>query len=480
MCFILCLLTFRSAIGQNHIVIRYQFTQTKEFADSSYFELFKPVSLNDLTFQETIPILKIVYEKKPDCRLTICTYALKDTSIVFIADGFNHELIAIPNDTIDVNVPDTTISKLNKDYLSPWMRSFSYKGKSKATSVLFDSLAYHTGAVHMDFINYNVSTFNATKFYDDVTKRYINRVNYITQFCKNNQIDNNIKFLVISEIKSAYVINLLLPLQSSEQPFPWNDLPADYKQTLNSLNINDEKSFFRNPLYHQAVYNSLLYAHDKTNLSTQKEQILVYNAIKAQAENPIKDYLLALHVSLLSYKQLSCFDSLLTDLHATLSSTFYLKAVDSLAKINKQKLNKFSITNALNSQISSPSGKTFELNEIFHGKPVVIDCWATWCAPCHYQLSFTKNLEKEYQGKADFIYLSFDKNKNAWQKEVNDDKSSGNYLLTQNFKSPFAGYFDIKSIPRYLIFNKDGQLINGNAPRPSRNEPIRKIIDKLL
>jgi hypothetical protein len=36
------------------------------------------------------------------------------------------------------------------------------------------------------------------------------------------------------------------------------------------------------------------------------------------------------------------------------------------------------------------------------------------------------------------------------------------------------------SIPRYIIFDKKGQIINDDAPRPNNKEALVKILDALI
>jgi len=79
--------------------------------------------------------------------------------------------------------------------------------------------------------------------------------------------------------------------------------------------------------------------------------------------------------------------------------------------------------------------------------------------------------------------LSIDDDYKAWKRasdmeNLNDKRH--NYLVANWKESSFSKAFSISSIPRYLLYAPDGQLITDNAPRPSDPELIEVIKKNLL
>jgi len=117
------------------------------------------------------------------------------------------------------------------------------------------------------------------------------------------------------------------------------------------------------------------------------------------------------------------------------------------------------------------------------GKIVYVDFWASWCAPCKREMPFSHKLKEEYKDKdIVFVYLAiYDKMKN-WKKSLKglDLVGNDNSFLIENSKSSrMIESLKVKSIPRFMIFNKKGELVNKNAARPSSKE-IRKILNNYL
>lgn len=112
---------------------------------------------------------------------------------------------------------------------------------------------------------------------------------------------------------------------------------------------------------------------------------------------------------------------------------------------------------------------------------MLVDCWASWCAPCLREIPTGKELVKKYADKIDIVYLSFDWNTTAWlpKSKALQLNNKNNFYLTNAFKSCFSLHFGFNSIPHYLLFSPNGQLIEANLPRPSNTKAIKSILDKL-
>lgn len=119
------------------------------------------------------------------------------------------------------------------------------------------------------------------------------------------------------------------------------------------------------------------------------------------------------------------------------------------------------------------------------GKVVYVDIWATWCAPCVKSIPDTKRVKEKYINKnVEVVFLSIDGDKKKWEevsKKFNIlDRNCiiTGYVQASNSKS--LSKIQIKEIPRYLIFNKKGILVNDNAPRPTQKIKLAKELDKYL
>jgi hypothetical protein len=54
------------------------------------------------------------------------------------------------------------------------------------------------------------------------------------------------------------------------------------------------------------------------------------------------------------------------------------------------------------------------------------------------------------------------------------------YLVERGFHSNLAYHFGISTIPRYLLFDRDGKLISSDVPRPSKKDQLDQILNKVV
>jgi thiol-disulfide isomerase/thioredoxin len=131
---------------------------------------------------------------------------------------------------------------------------------------------------------------------------------------------------------------------------------------------------------------------------------------------------------------------------------------------------------------TTPAGKKVKLSD-FKGKVVLVDVWATWCGPCKAQIPHLQKLEKDFHD-SDLVFISYSidakKDLEKWEKFITNQKLGGFQLIGEAaFKSDICTNHGIKSIPRFLLFDKEGKIVSIDAPRPS-DPKLKALLDKHL
>jgi len=115
-------------------------------------------------------------------------------------------------------------------------------------------------------------------------------------------------------------------------------------------------------------------------------------------------------------------------------------------------------------------GRPVSLSD-FKGKVVYVDFWASWCGPCRAMMPASKELHEKLTEKQKkeivFLYISIDATSENWKRGIHDNDIQGvNVNSPGNWSSKACSYFQINSIPRYMIIDKKGNIVDFNAKRP--------------
>lgn len=118
-------------------------------------------------------------------------------------------------------------------------------------------------------------------------------------------------------------------------------------------------------------------------------------------------------------------------------------------------------------------GNKHHLSE-FKGKYIYIDLWASWCGPCVKEVPFLQKLEKKLKNKdVIFLSISLDSRRKEWIEKMEQLKMHGNqWRATDNI---FAEMLNVKGIPHFLLYGKDGLLLEYKTLRPSNPAIIKKL-----
>jgi thiol-disulfide isomerase/thioredoxin len=128
-------------------------------------------------------------------------------------------------------------------------------------------------------------------------------------------------------------------------------------------------------------------------------------------------------------------------------------------------------------------GNPTHLNEYLGSKIILIDFWASWCRPCLEEMHFLKDIAIKFSGEGvNLVSISLDESTNLPKLRNVIDKNKMDWtqlLLQDGFQSQLFSELNIKAIPRLIMLNEKGEIINTNCPLPS-NENLNILITNAL
>lgn len=134
-------------------------------------------------------------------------------------------------------------------------------------------------------------------------------------------------------------------------------------------------------------------------------------------------------------------------------------------------------TPAIDFVLEDVNGKTLRLSD-FKGKVLYLDFWATWCGPCKQEAPHFESLAKEFAGKdVVFLSISTDKKLEDWNGYLKENPKD----LSQYHSADEAlrTGWEIKFIPRFVVIDKNFNIVDAYAPRPSEVK-AREMLNQLL
>lgn len=128
--------------------------------------------------------------------------------------------------------------------------------------------------------------------------------------------------------------------------------------------------------------------------------------------------------------------------------------------------------------LKTPEGTELKLSSL-KGKIVLLDFWASWCAPCRRENPNVVALYNKHKDNGFTVYsVSLDKSADPWKNAI---KADG--LIWPNHVSDLAGWqssaaalYGVTSIPRTFLIGKDGKIVATNL----RGEELDRKVEELL
>jgi thiol-disulfide isomerase/thioredoxin len=138
---------------------------------------------------------------------------------------------------------------------------------------------------------------------------------------------------------------------------------------------------------------------------------------------------------------------------------------------------------AYNFLAKDTGNQTIKLSD-FAGKLVLIDVWATWCGACIAQKPHFYELATNYKNNNNiqFIAISVDSSIDIWKNYIATNKNLKGEVrelfIPNGMRTEFGKRFSINFLPKYILIDREGKIIDSNAPEPSKE--LESTLNTLL
>jgi thiol-disulfide isomerase/thioredoxin len=126
--------------------------------------------------------------------------------------------------------------------------------------------------------------------------------------------------------------------------------------------------------------------------------------------------------------------------------------------------------------VTTPDGKHISMDDL-QGKVVLLDFWATWCAPCREALPHIREVAKKFQGQPLVILsISLDSDETKWKEFVVKNEMTWLQYRDGGFTGSVAKIFGVTAIPHTFTIDVDGVLQDEHIGDASIEGKLKKLI----
>jgi peroxiredoxin len=129
--------------------------------------------------------------------------------------------------------------------------------------------------------------------------------------------------------------------------------------------------------------------------------------------------------------------------------------------------------------LKDADGKTVHLSE-YKGKVVLLDFWATWCAPCKVEIPWFMEFEQQFKDKG-FAVLGVSMDEDGWTVvKPYLQQLKMNYRIVLGNDQVGDQYGGVDSLPTTFLIDRQGKIAATHVGLSGGKEDFRNDIANLL
>ncbi len=126
--------------------------------------------------------------------------------------------------------------------------------------------------------------------------------------------------------------------------------------------------------------------------------------------------------------------------------------------------------------VTTTDGQQIAMDDLT-GKVVLLDFWATWCAPCREALPHMREIAKKFQGQPLVVLsVSLDDDEQKWRDFLVKNEMSWLQYRDGGFGGPISRKFGVEAIPHTVTIDADGVLQDEHIGDAAIEGKLKKLI----